>query len=399
MEDDISSISILGVLYQEFKLASISLDAELSILGVLYQEFKNIKMVESGKARASKKGRKGRNCGIGNEIWKDFPEDLFEGVLARVPIATFFRFRSVCRKWNSLLTSQSFTQQYGEVKHAKPWFYGITNESEYTRTGAVYDPSSNKWRHPTLPAFPTKMSLFPVASAGGLICFADYSHRSFYVCNPLTRSFKELPARCGKPEWPRIAVGMTQMQNGGYKILCVGSEGDFQVLDSANNSWISPGSMPPSIKLPLALRAFMCEAVSIEGRLYFMQSGPDRLLSYEVNTGMWRQYIVPNPPHMSLRGHTVAESEGRIMLVGLLKENAASCVCIWELEMTTLLWNEVDRMPNKLCLEFHGKKNVTMSCLGNKALLMLSLATSHMNRLFTYHLSTREWRKLHTRTQ
>ena len=94
-------------------------------------------MVESGKARASKKGRKGRSCGIGNEIWKDFPEDLFEGVLARVPIATFFRLRSVCRKWNSLLTSQSFTQLYGEVKHEKPWFYGITYENVYTRTGAM----------------------------------------------------------------------------------------------------------------------------------------------------------------------------------------------------------------------------------------------------------------------
>ncbi|KAG6405575.1 hypothetical protein SASPL_133166 [Salvia splendens] len=358
-------------------------------------------MVESGKARASKRGRKGRSGGIGKadeimdgEIWKDFPEDLFEAVMARVSIATFFRFRSVCRKWNSFLTSQTFSQQCGQVKHAKPWFYAITKGKDvYTGTGSMYDPSLNKWHHPTLAALPSKVIKSPVASAGGLICFADFSYRSFYVCNPLTRSFKELPARSG-PVWLRAVVGMTQMQNGGYKILCVGSDGDYQVYDSAINSWISPGSMPPSIKLPLELTVFMCREVATEGRLYFMGSEPDGILSYEVNTGMWRQYAVSAPPHMSLSGHTVAESGGRIMMVGLLKEDAASCVSIWELEMTTLLWKEVDRMPNEWCLEFYGKKYVTMHCLGNEALLMLSLRTSYKNRLFTYNLSTREWLKL-----
>ncbi|KAG6407807.1 hypothetical protein SASPL_130806 [Salvia splendens] len=197
-------------------------------------------MVESGKTGASrKKGRKERRGGFGKadeimegEIWKDFPEDLFESLLARVPIATFFRFRSVCRKWNSLLTSQSFSQQYGEVEHSKPWFYAITYEDIYTRTGAMYDPSyaityediytrtgamydpsSNKWHHPTMPDLPTKVIKSPVASAGGLICFVDFHHKSIYVCNPLTRSFKELPARCGKPMWDDAAVRMTQTRN------------------------------------------------------------------------------------------------------------------------------------------------------------------------------------------
>ncbi|KAG6407812.1 hypothetical protein SASPL_130811 [Salvia splendens] len=352
-------------------------------------------MVES---RASKKGRKGRVSEIGkadeimeNEIWKDFPEDLFEGVLAR-----FFRFRSVCREWNSLLTSESFSQQCGQVKHAKPWFYAITFDNTYTGTGAMYDPSSNKWHHPTVPALPTKAALFPMASAGGLICLVDFSHRSFYVCNPLTRSFKELPERSVKLLWDDAAIGMTQTPNGGYKILCVGSEGGYQVYDSANNFWISPGSMPPSIKLPLGITLFTCGVVAIEGRLYFMRSKPDGLLSYEVDTGMWRQYVVPIPPHQTLYDCALVESGGRIMLVGLLKEDAASCecVCVWELGMTTLQWKEVDRMPNMWCLEFYGKKNVSMSCLGNKDLLMLSLDTTcHMDQLFMYDLSTQEWLK------
>ncbi|KAK6160412.1 hypothetical protein DH2020_003793 [Rehmannia glutinosa] len=295
-------------------------------------------MLEPGKPPPRKKARKERSRGkatvttTSNEhmeqhIWKEFPEDLFEAVIARLPIATFFRFRSVCRKWNSLLTSQSFSQQCAQVNHSQSWFYTITHEN--VNTGAMYDPSSKKWHHPTVPALPTKLIVLPVASAGGLICFLDIGHRSFYVCNPLTRSFKELPARS--------------------------------------------------------------QAVSVEGTLYFMRSDPDGLLSYDMENGIWKQFVIPTPPHLS--DHTLAECGGRIMLVGLLTKNAATCVCIWELQKMTLLWKEVDRMPNIWCLEFYGK-HVRMTCLGNKGLLMLSLRSRQMNRLVTYDLSTGEWLKV-----
>ncbi|KAL2510346.1 F-box only protein 6-like [Forsythia ovata] len=67
--------------------------------------------------------------------------------------------------------------------------YGKAND------GAIYDPLSKKWYHPPMPALPTELLVFPVASAGGLICFLDSAYITCYVCNPLTASFKELPAR------------------------------------------------------------------------------------------------------------------------------------------------------------------------------------------------------------
>ncbi|XP_019155747.1 PREDICTED: F-box only protein 6-like [Ipomoea nil] len=360
----------------------------------------NLKMLEPGKPPPKKKVRKERNRGrsdgttcstevMEHEIWKEFPEDLFEAVIARLPIATFFRFRSVCKKWNSMLTSQSFSEQCAEVPQQQPWFYTITHEN--VNTGAMYDPDLRKWHHPTIPALPTKLIVLPVASAGGLVCFLDIGHRSFYVCNPLTRSFKELPARSVKV-WSRVAVGMTL--NGksaceGYRILWVGCDGEYEVYDSIDNSW-SPGSMPSNIKLPLALN-FKSHTVSTGSTLYFMRSDPDGIVSYDMVSGVWKQFIIPAPPHLS--DHTLAECGGRIMLVGLLTKNAATCVCIWELQKMTLLWKEVDRMPNVWCLEFYGK-HVRMTCLGNKGLLMLSLRSRQMNRLITYDFSTREWVKV-----
>lgn len=385
-----------------FNLEGSSLEDSCCNIIMTAGKSKNLKMLEPGKPPPTKKARKERNQGkatttmnltenMEQHIWKEFPEDLFEAVIARLPIATFFRFRSVCRKWNSLLTSQSFSQQCAEVNQQKQtWFYTITHEN--INTGAMYDPSSKKWHHPTVPALPTKLIVLPVASAGGLICFLDIGHRSFYVCNPLTRSFRELPARSVKV-WSRVAVGMTlngKSSISGYKILWVGCEGEYEVYDSKNNSWTRPGSMPSNIKLPLALN-FRSQAVSVEGTLYFMRSDPDGLLSYDTENGIWKQFAIPGPPHLS--DLTLAECGGRIMLVGLLTKNAATCVCIWELQKMTLLWKEVDRMPNIWCLEFYGK-HVRMTCLGNKGLLMLSLRSRQMNRLVTYDLSSREWLKV-----
>ncbi|KAJ4960362.1 hypothetical protein NE237_020272 [Protea cynaroides] len=363
----------------------------------------SFKMVENCKSPPTKKSRRERNrekvsntAGSKNimqeHIWKEFPEDLFEAVIARLPIATFFRFRSVCRKWNSLLSSHSFSQHCAEVPQGHPWFYTITHEHEYANSGAVYDPSSKLWHHPSIPSLPAKIIIFPIASAGGLVCFLDIGHRNFYVCNPLTQSFKELPARSVRV-WSRVAVGMTLNGNStdkGYKILWVGCDGEYEVYDSVKNTWTHPGSMSPNIKLPLSLN-FQSQSVSVDGTLYFMCAEPEGIVSYDMATGVWKQFTVPSPPH--LMDHAIAECRGRIMLVGLLKKNAATCVFIWELQKMTLLWKEVDRMPNIWCLDFYGK-HVRMACLGNKGLLLLSLRLGQMNRLVTYDILSKEWRRI-----
>lgn len=357
-------------------------------------------MLEPGKPPPAKKPRKERNRrkataitqspnheDMEQEIWREFPEDLYEAVVARLPIATFFRFRSVCRKWNALLGSQSFSEQCLLVKkQAHPWFFTITPNENM----CMYDPSSKKWHHPMLLPLPAKPIVFPVASNGGLICFLDIGYRRFYVCNPLTRSFRELPVQSVKV-WSRVAFGMTKLSgSSGYKVLWVNTDGDFQVYDSTNNSCTHPvSSVPSNIKIPLAIN-FRSQTVSIEGTIHFMRSDPDGLVSYDTNTGMWRQSSIPMPPRTS--DQVLAECGGRIMLVDLLTKNAATCVCIWELQRMTLLWKEVDRMPNILCLEFYGK-HVRMTCLGNKGLIMLSLRSSKVNCLVTYDPLSGEWLK------
>ena len=355
-----------------------------------------LKMLDTAKrSRKQKnqvKSRTEADDGImDQELWQEFPQDLFESVLSRLPIPTLFQFRAVCRKWNALIDSDSFSKYCTDLPQTIPWFYTITHEN--VNSGQVYDPSSKKWRHPVIPALPKKTIVLPMASAGGLVCFLDIGHRNFYVSNPLTKSFRELPARSFKV-WSRVVVGMTLNGNStsdGYKVLWVGCEGAYEVYDSLRNVWTKRGTIPSNIKLPVLLN-FKSQPVAINSTLYFMLTDPEGILSYDMVSGRWKQYIIPCPPHLS--DHTLAGCGERLMLVGLVSKNAATCVCVWELQKMTLLWKEVDRMPNVWCLEFYGK-HVRMNCLGNKGcLILLSLRSRQMNRLITYNAVTREWAKV-----
>ncbi|KAF7039520.1 hypothetical protein CFC21_049492 [Triticum aestivum] len=359
-----------------------------------------LKIMEANQSPPRKRPRRDRNREKASflnsaeamklDIWSEFPEDLFETVIARLPVAAIFRFRSVCRKWCSLVGSDNFSQQYSEVPQGMPWFYTITHENGNNNV-AMYDPSLNKWHHPSVPLAPANI-VMPVASAGGLVCLLDLSHRNFYICNPLTQSLKEIPPRSVQA-WSRVSVGMVlngRSSNEGYKVMWLRNDGNHEVYDSVQNMWSQPGEFPPSIKLPLALN-FRSQPVAVGSTLYFMCSEPEGVLSYDVSTGIWIHFIIPLPLHLT--DHTLAEFQGKIMLVGLLCKNAATCVCIWELQKMTLLWKEVDRMPNIWCLEFYGK-HMRMTCLGNSGLLMLSLKAKRMNRLVMYNLVSKEWQKV-----
>lgn len=318
------------------------------------------------------------------QIWKELPEELQEAVLVRLPMAMVFRFRAVCRKWNSLLSSHRFRKQFEELQLSQPWIYAVFVRQ---RDGALYDLSMNKWhRFTTIHGVPDNF-VCPVASAGGLVCLMNVLVKRYYVGNPLTRSFKELPVSGDIPTY--VALGMTLncgLTSGGYKILEVDLHGDYEVYDSIENSW-TLGSIPFDVTLNLSHRQWCTKTVSIGDTIYFLSSCPEGIVSYNVETCVWQQFTVPTPTHLG-NDPVIAECAGKILLVGLLTDEsgASTCVCIWQLQKETLSWMEIDRMPGK----FHEKLS-SMFCFGNKGLLLLSVPSRPIFTLVAYNMVAREW--------
>ncbi|XP_045803588.1 F-box only protein 6-like isoform X1 [Trifolium pratense] len=311
------------------------------------------------------------------QIWKSFPEDLFEHVLARLPIATIIRFRVVCQQWNNLITSQGFSQHSCvQVSQAIPWFY-ITFEDNYR---VMYDPFEERWYYdPNIFGIP----ILPVSSAGGLVCFFDFYYRDLYVCNSLTQCFKKLPAGSIK-RWGRL--GMTVNGIEGYKVLRLDDYNrEYEIYDSVTKNWGHLAKVPECINRPGYISY---NPVSIDDMLYFMQTRPTGIVSCNTSTGVWTQHLIQAPLYSS--NLELAESGGQIMLVGLLTENNVTCVCIWKVQKVTFLLKEVDRRQFS---EFRGK-SVSLACLGNKGLLLCYLTSNNMYYMVTYNVATRKWVKV-----
>jgi len=225
------------------------------------------------------------------------------------------------------------------------------------------------------------MPVLPVSSIGGLVCFYDTSYHDLCVCNPLTRSFKILPTG-SIASW--VFSGMTMNGSAGYRVLRLGIDGEYEIYDSVTKYW-SLGQIHAGIMIP---QLFPSKPVAIGTTLHIWHMYPEGILSCDTSTGIWTQHLFPAPLNTSYI--TLVESDGQIMYVGLVTENDATYVCIWELSKTSLLLKEVGRMT---CLEFH-KKLADLTCFGNKGWLMLHLQSHNMYHMFTYNIATREWLKV-----
>ncbi|KAK2399664.1 F-box only protein [Trifolium repens] len=318
------------------------------------------------------------------QIWEKFPEDLFEHVLVRLPIVIIIRFRTVCQQWNTLITSQSFSQYCAQVSQANPWFYTTFRDFSYKATPqnnsykAMYDPFMKRWYYPNTIEIPTS----PVSSVGGLVCFFEFFHRNLYVCNPLTQSFKTLPTGSIK-SW--YHSGMTINGSGGYRVLRFSNDREYEIYDSVTNNWGHPEKLPEIFN---KLDFIISKPVSIDNTLYFMHACPEGIVSCNTSTGVWTQNLIQAPLNSSYLD--LAKSDGLLMLAGMLRENDATFICIWEVEKVTFLLKEVDRRQFS---EFQGRP-VTLTCLGNKGLLLCYLRSPNMQRMFTYNIATRKWVKV-----
>lgn len=78
----------------------------------------------------------------------DVPEDLLAQILARLPVVSLAQVRSVCRKWNRIVTSHSHAVT--GPQHAHPWLFGC-RWMRFEEGGPcrivlrAFDPVSSRW--------------------------------------------------------------------------------------------------------------------------------------------------------------------------------------------------------------------------------------------------------------
>ncbi|XP_076939952.1 F-box/kelch-repeat protein At3g23880-like [Bidens hawaiensis] len=101
-------------------------------------------------------------------------DDLIEQILVRSEVKDLIRFRSVCKAWDSLITSPRFINLHFQHNYNKDRY---NNELHNRRITSVVDA-------------PAHYDL--VGSSNGLVCLFYHYEREVLVGNPLTREVRQL---------------------------------------------------------------------------------------------------------------------------------------------------------------------------------------------------------------
>jgi len=172
-----------------------------------------------------------------------FPDEVMELILRRLPTLSLNRFRVVCKRWQSIISSEHLrAEEFGPAPTEK-WMLVIPEDTSHGDVIHAFIPRRAKWHTIYLPKSIASVHRFIDATGGHLICMSDRGHlrgrpTRVVVCNPLMRTWQELPAL---QDFVQIRSMGVNPETKAFKILATPSGMDPQtytaIYDSDLNGW------------------------------------------------------------------------------------------------------------------------------------------------------------------
>ncbi|KAL8033983.1 hypothetical protein ABFX02_13G191200 [Erythranthe guttata] len=312
-------------------------------------------------------------------IWSRLPHRLIDRIIACLPPPAFFRARSVCKRWYSLIFSNTFLELYLQVSPHRHWFlffkqqslknHILKNNSTTTSNnnnntccrahceGYLFDPDNLKWYRISFPLIPTGFS--PASSSGGLICWVseEGGSKSILLCNPLINSLVQLPSTLRPRLCPSIGLTIT---NSSIDLAFAGDDliSPYAVKNLTSESFHIDGGGFYSIWGTTASLPRLCSLesgrmVHVEGRFYCMNYSPFSVLGYDISMNEWSK--IQAPMRRFLRSPSLVESRGKLILVAAVEKsklNVPKSMRLWTLQECGSMWVEMERMPQQLYNQF-----------------------------------------------
>lgn len=157
-----------------------------------------------------------------------FPTELLIEILLKLPVKSLIRFTSVCKSWQSLITSPTFISSHlsNNKSHALLRLYDKRDKRErysllkVAENGPFGVNSSSEIEFP----FKSRVGYFRiVGSCDGLVCLSDdlfvYPWQPVIIWNPSVRNHVVLPKAMINPKEPNISVLGFGVASHVYKVV------------------------------------------------------------------------------------------------------------------------------------------------------------------------------------
>ncbi|CAM6091235.1 unnamed protein product [Calypogeia fissa] len=241
----------------------------------------------------------------------DFPEELVEKIVARLPFPSLFKARSLSRTWyfkfplpSQCVRSLSPSLQNQVASLSSSWstycpvFFSQEEILGFNRVASRWQPML------TLSYLPVT-NWSSITSGGSLICLISESDIGYdvYVTNVLTRSWRKLPARPFSEEPDHVRL--LPVKPDSYNVLLVYRRSHdehcvhTQVYNSSLRTWTVKKSM-------VDLGTFFVNSAYLDGKLFCMcrdsMLDPLQLWVYRLDDNEWIDLSHPLLPEEVVDG-------------------------------------------------------------------------------------------------
>ncbi|KAL1826674.1 hypothetical protein ACET3Z_005086 [Daucus carota] len=332
------------------------------------------------------------------------PDDLLELILAYLPVASIIRVGCVCKRWHEIVSSMRFLKSLTHTVPQKPWYFMFTSSDE--PIGHAFDPLLRKWYSIPLPCIET--SSWFIASSCGLVCFMDNDSRSeLYVCNPITKYYREIEEPPGVRfcDYSALEISVKKASYC-YNVSVVKSvqvQGNFfewevsiHVYESETMTWATP-----LVEVLTGWRGGD-ESVICNGVLFFliystgggMPENRHGLVAYNLSgrlshASLMRGFI-PMPCPLTC-GRLMNLKDKLVMVGGIGKHDRPGIIKgigIWLLNGK--VWQEISRMPHKFFQGF-GEFDDVFASSGTGDLIYIQSYGSPALLVFDFNQKQWKW--------
>ncbi|OVA10280.1 F-box domain [Macleaya cordata] len=361
--------------------------------------------------------------------WNKLNDVMVETVLAQLPTMDILRCRSVCKRWNSIIHSPTFSIASNQLFDRRPWFIIMNITS---RTYVVYDTEVLDLRRVQLPitSIVIRDQHLPFLASSGLVFFWSTTDKySFSVCNPITGSVHFLPRLCltssNTTTKYELVAGVAMHVWGGrgsnnYKVFVAFGKWPnvgMKVFSSENKkaAWMELplGKLIDGYESwPVSQREIIKEnlfyGVSAKGVTVIGNEG-QVLVHYIISSGILicfdtQKCTICVSPRLPLQRHDcgmeLVECGGRVLVVVFMEaveSLATRTLRVWEFDNEKVVWKNIGAMPLHMTQAYHYDTLMNVPCSGYGEYIMVCLNSgfkNHFNQVVIYNIKENSWVEL-----
>ncbi|XP_050217039.1 F-box protein At5g49610 [Mercurialis annua] len=327
------------------------------------------------------------------------PDEVILQILARLPVKSLFRAKTVCKLWYILISDNYFINLYNQLACKNPMVLVEISDSSESKCSLLCIDNLMGVSEFSLDFLQGRVRVR--ASCNGLLCCSSIADKDvYYVCNPMTRQFRMLPRSRERPmsrfypdaEATLVGLGCNSsirkfnvVLAGYHRTFGHRSDGTFMclVFDSDTGKWRKFVSFQDEDFTHMNRN----QVVFVNGALHWLTSSCSYILALDLDCDVWRKILLPDEVSCGAGCRVfLLESDGCLSVIQI----SETWMKIWAMkEYESEKWDVVDNVSLR-CIRGMMPGIFPISQSGE----CVFLATH--KQVLVYHRRSRLWKEMYS---